>query len=101
MPDLYRVIISPQAFDDLNHILDFIAQQSPANAAAVIDRLLLEIASLELFPGRNSVDEGSRQLPFEVRSMPVPPFRVIYRIFKDTRTVRVLTVEHGARDRRA
>jgi hypothetical protein len=31
--------------------------------------------------------------------MPVPPFRVTYRIFKDSHTVRGLTVEHGARDR--
>jgi plasmid stabilization system protein ParE len=38
MTDQYRVIVSPQAFDDLNDILEFIAQHSPANAAAVIDR---------------------------------------------------------------
>jgi plasmid stabilization system protein ParE len=53
MTDQYRVIVSPQAFDDLNDILEFIAQHSPANAAAVIDRLLSEIANLALFPGRS------------------------------------------------
>jgi plasmid stabilization system protein ParE len=100
MVDRYRVIISPQAFEDLNQILDYIALDSPANSAKVIDHLLEEIASLDLFPGRHSVDPGSRGLPFQVHSMSVPPFRVVYQIVRKSRTVRVLTVEHGARQRK-
>jgi toxin ParE1/3/4 len=95
MPDRYRVIISPHAIDDLERILDYVAQGSPANAVGLIDRLVAEAESLELFPRRYSLAKAHPSYG-PLRSMPSPPFRIIYEILEVQRTVRVLAVRHGA-----
>src|SRR4051812_22249071 len=92
MPTQYRVVISPEALSDLERILDYIAQDSPANAVKAIDHLLDEIQSLEQFPGRFADEKADPSL----RSMPSPPFRVLYEIVPGHPLVRVLAVQHGA-----
>jgi addiction module RelE/StbE family toxin len=99
MPDRYRVIVSPQALDDLEQILDYVARDSPSNAVRVINRLLLELDSLEMFPGRYSEAKTTEAAHGELRSMPSPPFRILYQILQQQRVVRVVSVEHGARQR--
>ena len=99
MPQQYRVIISPNALNELERILDYIAADSPANAVKVIDRLLEEIQALETFPGRYAELEADDPAAAHLRLMPSPPFRVIYEILREQAVVRILTVEHGARDR--
>jgi plasmid stabilization system protein ParE len=93
MSDSYRVIISTAALTQLGRILDYIAQDSPANAVRVIDSLLAEIESLERFPGRHAEVETEEGL---LRRMPCPPFRIFYEINRSQRTVRVVAVQHGA-----
>ena len=95
MPAHYRVIISPHAIDDLEGILDYVAQNSPANAVKLIDRLIAEAESLELFPRRFSLARADPSYG-PLRSMPSPPFRIIYEIIEAQRTVRVLAIRHGA-----
>lgn len=97
MAERYRVIVSAQAYEALIGIMDYIAQDSPAKAVKAVNHLLDEIGTLDFMPNRYSLWRGSSRLPFAVRSMPVPPFRVVYRVFDKLRVVRVLTVEHGAR----
>jgi plasmid stabilization system protein ParE len=99
MPQKYRVIISPKALSELESILDYIATDSPANAVKVIDRLLDEIQALETFPGRYAEMNTEDAAAPPLRLMPSPPFRIIYEILRERAVVRVLTVEHGARDR--
>ena len=99
MPQKYRVIISPKALSELEGILDYIAADSPANAVKVIDRLLDEIQALETFPGRYAEISTDDPAEAHLRLMPSPPFRIIYEILREQAVVRVLTVEHGARDR--
>jgi len=94
MSDTYRVIISPQAVEDLIRILDEVAKQSPRNAVKVIDRLVIELNSLAEFPRRYAVIEDAT-VPFDVRRMPIPPFRALYRVIEQHRTVEILTVRHG------
>jgi plasmid stabilization system protein ParE len=48
----YRVIVGPQALQDLDEILRYISQQSPQNSAKMIDRLRKAAQSLDLFPNR-------------------------------------------------
>ena len=93
MSDLYRVIISPAALTQLGRILDYIAQDSPANAVKVIDYLLAEIDSLERFPVRHAEVQTAEGL---LRRMPCPPFRIFYEINRPQRTVRVMAVQDGA-----
>lgn len=96
MPAVYRVIVLPRAFTDLERILDHIGKHSPANAARTIDRLWREMHSLDQLPHRYRVVHGKRQPKGPVRRMPVPPFLVYYRIDDSSHVVRVLTVCHGS-----
>jgi plasmid stabilization system protein ParE len=59
-----------------------------------VDRLLAELNSLADFPRRYAVIEDAT-LPFDVRRMPIPPFRALYRVIEQQCTVEVLTVRHG------
>jgi plasmid stabilization system protein ParE len=43
----YRLIIASHAFDKLGDVLTYIAQDSPANAAKTIDRLLSAMRTLD------------------------------------------------------
>ena len=96
MPDLYRVIILPRALADLQALFAYIQQHSPQNAADVARLIVQAIDSLEQFPHRYEVHASSRDPSRVVRSMPVPPYIVYYRIDEQRRSVRVLTIRHGA-----
>lgn len=95
MPPIYRVIILPRAFSDLDRILSYIARSSPQNAVKVIDRLWAQMRALDQLPFRYPVHEHRKDPAKSVRSMPVPPFVVYYRVDKVQRVVRILCVYHG------
>jgi plasmid stabilization system protein ParE len=97
MTRTYRVIVSPEAFRDLDEILDFIGEVSPQAAADSIDRLWAATQSLNRFPNRYPVYQHRRRPELVVRSMPVRPFVIYYRVVEKTRTVSVLIVRHSAR----
>lgn len=97
MPSHYAVRISKTASSDLDAIFSYIVKQSPQNAERVLQRLLDEIFALKMLPHRYKVHKRSHRPDQVVRSMPVPPFVVYYRVIEDPRVVRVLTVRHGAR----
>lgn len=96
MPDLYRVIITDEAFDDLTAILEFIADDSHQNAARVTERLIKAIESLDLFPRRYSIAAAATRLGMDTRSMPIASFKVLYRVQETPRVVYVLSVRHAA-----
>jgi plasmid stabilization system protein ParE len=92
----YRVIISPEAWGDLDGFLRYISRHSPANAIKVIDRLLAEIDALEIFPKRYAKWRHQRREGRELRSMPSRPFRILYEVLEEHGVVRVVAVQHGA-----
>lgn len=95
----YRVIVSPRAFDDLDEILRYVKQASPANAVKVIDRLWAATRRLNEMPHRYRVVQGFSRPGRAVRRMPVRPYLVYYRIDEANHVVRVLTIRHGHRRR--
>jgi plasmid stabilization system protein ParE len=84
------------ASNDLIHIFDYVEQSSPQNAPSVVRSIFDAIDSLAQLPHRYKVHRSARSPDRVVRSMPVPPFIVYYRILEQEQTVRVLTVRHGA-----
>ena len=80
MPDRYRIRTMPRASKDIVGICSHIETQSPQNAANVAQVLLVAIDSLERFPHRYKVHEHRKEPAKTVRSIPVPPFIVYYRI---------------------
>jgi len=97
MPETYRVIILPEIFDDLIEICSYIEKDSPQNAASVAQELINAIDSLELLPHRFKIHLHRNDPSKTVRSMPVPPFIVYYRVDNLRHSVRILSIYHGAR----
>jgi plasmid stabilization system protein ParE len=97
VPDQYRVIILPAAADDIVSICSFIERDSSQNAAAVAQQILDAIDGLEILPHRFRVHESRADPAKAVRSMPVPPFIVYYRVDDGRNVVRILSVRHGSR----
>jgi plasmid stabilization system protein ParE len=95
MSDGYHVTIMPRASDDIIRICEHIERDSPQNAATVAQVLLDAIDSLDQFPSRYKVHGSKRDPVHLVRSMPVPPIIVYYRVTEPRRLVQVLTVRHG------
>jgi plasmid stabilization system protein ParE len=97
MPTTYRVIISPKAFAEIDRIIEHVRQDSPANAAAMIDGMLDAALSLRMLPYRHRVYLHRKIAAKTVHAMPIPPFILYYRVDEGTRVVRVLSIRHGAR----
>lgn len=97
MGDTYRVVVSDRAAADLSALHDYVAADSPRNAAALVRRIVRAIDGLGIFPQRYPVYEGERAVAVEIRRMPAAPMVVYYKIDEGAGTVEVITVHHGAR----
>lgn len=95
MPNVYRVRITPRVLHDLQTIFDYIAQDSPDNAAGTIERILDAIDGLEFMPYRFKVLEGAEKKG--IRSISVRPYLIRFRVEEEAGIVRILHVRHGAR----
>ena len=82
------------AVSDLANIRDFISQNDPEAARAVVDRVFRSVDRLTSFPksGRAGQVAGTRELV-----VPGLPYIVVY-TFDDT-DISIVGVFHGARDR--
>ena len=97
MPDTYRVRITPRAMGDLERIFDHIRRDSPQNAETAIRRLLDAIDGLNILPHRFDVPRVGAVRGRQIRSMPVRPYLVRYRIDEKRMAVHILRISHGAR----
>jgi plasmid stabilization system protein ParE len=99
MPDKYRVIIPRRVFEELDSIFIHIRQTSPQGADEMIRTLFAAIDSLDTFPHRFAVPRVGPSADKSIRSMPVKPYLVRYRIHEAAKTVYVIRVRHGHRRR--
>lgn len=92
----HRVIWSPEAVADLTEIRAYIARDSDAYAAALMERVLSAVERMADFPGMGGhvpeIDDDA------IRELIVGPYRVIYRV--QAEAVHLAAVVHGARDLR-
>jgi addiction module RelE/StbE family toxin len=92
-----KLKIQASARSDLDNIFDWISQDSPSNAAAVIERILDAMDNAIVhFPsmGRKGQVVGTRE--WMVQNS---PYLIIYEIDEESEVVLILSVIHGARDR--
>lgn len=89
-----RVIWSEQALRDVEHIRDYIAQDSPAYAQPFIERLLHATRHLPQFPrsGR-PMPEANRP---DIREVIYQGYRIVYRLHSGS--IEIIMVVHGSRD---
>ena len=97
MPAPYRIVLARRAESDLSAVFDYLAHYSPKTAKAMIDKILRSIELLEGFPYRNVVSPQPSGAKSAVRSLPIKPYVVFFRIDEEGSTVRILRVRHGAR----
>ena len=83
----------PAAVADVDDIWFYIAQDNPAAAQRVIERIADATARLEDFPASGSPRPDIHPA---ARSIPVGPYIVYYRIGNET--VDIVRVMHAARD---
>ena len=82
------------AVSDLADIRDYISENDPEAARAVVERVLRSIDRLESFPGSGRAGQilGTRELV-----VPGLPYIVVYTC--DDTDISIIGVFHGARDR--
>jgi len=93
----YQVIWSVVAENDLKHIINYIAIDSPGNALQILNKIRRKASTLYTFPERGRIvrelhDHGIQTY----RELIIVPWRIIYRI-SDT-TVYVLSVIDSRRN---
>lgn len=89
-----KVLWSEQALLDVEHIRDYITQDSPQYAQPFIERLLQATRHLPQFP------QSGRPMPEAknpaIREVIYQGYRIIYRLRADL--IEIVMVVHGSRD---
>jgi len=88
-----RVVVAPEARDELAAAVGYIAQDNPAAAARFVERIR-EVVMLLAEGGLDGPRSRFRS-GLEVRSWPVPPFRVFYR--REVGELHILRIYHQSR----
>ena len=91
----FKVIWLPSAIEDLRLLTETIATDDPSAAWRFGTRILDTAELLERFPNFGRPYPATARE--DVRQIPVPPYRSIYRIVASERPDHILTVWHGAR----
>jgi plasmid stabilization system protein ParE len=89
--------VSPEARNDLEQIIEFIAQESPVAALKVLREIGAAMRKLARMPGMGHLREDLVDEP--VRFWPVYSYLIVYR--DDIRPIQIVRVLHGARDVRS
>jgi len=91
-----KPIIRDSAFADLQRIRTWIAKDSPAAATRVIDRILVSIDRLAVFPLMGHEGTVSGTLELIVSGL---PYIVVYTVDEAQDELAVIAIFHGAQDR--
>jgi addiction module RelE/StbE family toxin len=89
----WKIIFSPQAVEDLETIVRFIAKEDPHAAVRVGNGLIDSVGILENFPELGS---AYAKRP-GVRKLVSRPYLIFYRLREDEKLVDILRYWHGAR----
>ena len=88
-----HIIWAPQAFADLESLLDYIARSEPATARRFGQKVLDRIESLATFPDSGSLVPEDDTMTY--REVFQGPYRIIFR--SDKSKVVIVAIHHGAR----
>ncbi|MEN0109947.1 MAG: type II toxin-antitoxin system RelE/ParE family toxin [Planctomycetota bacterium] len=97
----YRVVVSPQAYAELDAYVEHIAtkKQAPQAAERWLRRALAAVKTLATMPHRCPIapEDAFRVGSSTIRMLIVDRCLFLYRVHEPTRTVRVLRFRHGSR----
>jgi plasmid stabilization system protein ParE len=89
-----RFVITPDAFDDLEHIFQYIARSSPSAAKKVVREIRAGIHKVAVNPGLGHLRADLVDEP--LRFWGVYSYLIIYRA--ERKPIEVLRILHGAQD---
>lgn len=95
MPAKFRVEITPSAEADIREIYNYIAEDSPNQAAMFVEALEHKVYTLEQFPMRCPLIPESNILGKDYRHLIHGHYRMIFRVSR--KTVYVVRVIHHTR----
>ena len=96
MVNKYTLRYLPAAVDDLISIFDWIANDSPANAVAFIDKLEYQIGSLQTYPFLGRIPRDEKLMKTGYRVLIIETYLVFYMI--QGKTIEIHRVVHGSRN---
>ena len=101
--DLYEIIITPDAAEDLKELRDYIAYEllSPETALKYIRILRKEISALGFMPGRTAPVQEEPWHTYGVRRILAKNFFIYYRIDETEKRVYILNIIYAHRDQLA
>ena len=100
MPDSYKVVILPEAQEDIRKIVHYIARSLSAPQAAVnlSKAFQREIRSLSRMPKRFAVIDAPPWKEAGIRRFTVKNYYVYYLIDEEQMTVKIISVIYTGRD---
>jgi len=84
----YSIEYLKLAEDDLTEIFDYIAQDSPASALDLLDRIDESVAQLEEFPFKGEVPNDLRLRNLNYRMLVVENYLIFYIVLDDSVEIR-------------
>ncbi len=91
-----KLLIRPEADDDLDGIFTWIAKDNPRAAVETIRRIR---AKLDLLATTGFAEIGRRGRESGTRELVEGPYIIVYEVHKDRDELVVLAIFHGARNR--
>ena len=91
----FKIVWTEPALQDLEELVRFIAADEAATAIRVGDEIVDHVELLNSFPEIGPVYR--RRPAMDVRQIACRPFRIFYRVRRESKTVEILHVWHGAR----
>jgi plasmid stabilization system protein ParE len=89
----FKVLITDNALDNLQKIVQFVAQDDPVAAQRLGEKLIVRALSLANFSERDALYDAQRG----IRKMPIVPYLIFYTCDKAAGVVNILHFWHGAR----
>lgn len=100
MSEIYTVVYSPEALEDIKDIYSYIAYDllAPDSARSQISRIQKEIRSLDFMPFRYAAVDWEPWKSADMRQVAVGHFIVFYMVDSDSITVSIVRIMYGGRD---
>lgn len=98
--DLYKVMLYPRAFRDIDDIYAYIALEklSPENAKGQTDRIWKALRMLETFPASHQDRLEGRYAERGYKQLLIDHYIAIFKIDEKKKTVFVVTVQYQGRN---
>ncbi len=100
MSNIYSVIYSSEAKDDLKSIYSYIAfdLKVPDIAQNQVNRIRKEIRSLAFMPARYQIIDWEPLQSMKIHKLPIDNFIAYYTINSETLTVTIIRIVYGGRN---